>query len=150
MKYSLFPLLLGGLMITVLSNCNKNNSSVLISQTHPFEASLITKWELVKDSTYSVIGAGSVKVQVYMGEAADYWDFRTDAKVYIKEGEKLDTLGYQLLSDSTIVINTFGWIINGASTTSKILTLTPFSSVIRSADLLLPGGIYSRTLYLKM
>jgi hypothetical protein len=82
--------------------------------------------------------------------AGDYWDFRTDGVVYVREGVKLDTLGYSLLPDSTIIINSFGQFYDGVTFPSNIDTLTVHSAVIQSGTgLRNPGGISTRTLSLK-
>jgi hypothetical protein len=128
--------------------CKK--SSPELRHSLPLMASIAGKWSLVKDSSFSAIGVGNFgTVQEYIGQSDDYWDFRDDAKVYIKEGAKLDTLGYKVVTDSTITINTFGWTMNGAATTSTIQPLTFANAVIHSANILTPGGIYNRTLFLK-
>lgn len=132
------------------ASCKKSNSNSEPLHSHPAIASIAGKWSLVKDSSFSAIGVGNFgTVQEYIGQPDDYWDFRTDAKVYIKEGSKLDTLGYKVVTDSTITINTFGWTMNGAATTSTIQPLTFANAVIHSANLLTPGGVYVRTLFLK-
>ncbi|HTI12549.1 MAG TPA: hypothetical protein VL832_28445 [Puia sp.] len=131
------------------ASCKKSNSNPELRHSHPAIASIVGKWSLTKDSSFSAIGVGNFgTVQEYIGQPDDYWDFRSDDKVYIKEGAKLDTLGYKLVTGNTITINTFGWTLNGAATTSTIQPLTFASAVIHSANLLLPAGVYNRTLFL--
>jgi hypothetical protein len=137
------------ILVALAPACKKSNSDVHV-HSHPAIASITGKWNVIKDSSFSAIGVGNFgTVEEYLGQPDDYWDFRDDAKVYIKEGTKLDTLGYKLVTDSTITINTFGWTLNGASTTSAIQPLTFTNAVIHSANLLLPGGVCFRTLFLK-
>jgi len=138
------------ILVALTVACKKSNSSTELMHSHPAIASIAGKWSVIKDSSFSAIGASPGNVQEYIGQPDDYWDFRTDARVYIKEGAKLDTLEYKLLSDSTIDIHAFGWILNGATPTSTIQPLTFTNAVIYSArDIFLPGGVYFRTLFLK-
>jgi hypothetical protein len=84
-----------------------------------------------------------------MPRPGDYWDFRSDGVVYVREGVKLDTLGYSLLSDSTIIINSFGPIFDGMARPSNIETLTVHSAIIQSGFANNPGITYTRVLSLK-
>lgn len=66
---------------------------------------LIGKWNLVNDST-SGTGIGPKFTQYvnnYVGSGGDYFDFRSDGKVYIKENGLLDTMSYSMASDTTVI-----------------------------------------------
>ena len=66
---------------------------------------LVGKWNLVNDST--AYGESYITKTNYVGVPGDYFDFRTDGKVYIKEGDKHDTLTYNMVARDSVVINTF-------------------------------------------
>ena len=101
---------------------------------------------LITDSSYS--GAGiSNHLTVYVGKSDDYFDFRTDGYVYTKEGTGYDTLSYQLLSYSEIIIESFGLKFNGVPDISQ-LTVTSDTLNISSPEDITPGGIFKRTIHL--
>jgi hypothetical protein len=112
------------------------------------KAQIIGKWGIKNDSLASGIGP-NVTVKNYLGTAADYFDFRADNKLYIKEGTTLDTSAYKVLSDSTIVINSFGITFNGVPQTSKIKSPTANSVTIFTPFAVNPGAYYLRTVNLR-
>jgi hypothetical protein len=109
------------------------------------------KWNLVSDSFYYGVGAGNHPVD-YAGVPGDYFSFSTNGYVYTKEGNVLDTLTYQLVSDSRIIISDFGLIANGVQDTSTLTGLTGSidsgnmadTIVIESPFDLTPGGEFWR------
>lgn len=109
------------------------------------------RWSLVTDSTFQGVGAGNHAVD-YVGVAGDFFSFSTDGHVYTKEGSTLDTLTYNQLSDSTVIISHFGLILNGIPDTSKITGLKSNLSyenatgtiVVESPFFLTPGGEFWR------
>ncbi len=109
---------------------------------------ILGKWEIKNDSLASGVGP-YVTVKNYIGTTADYFDFRADNKLYIKEGARLDTSAYHVVSDSTIVINSFGITFNGVPETSKIKSLTTNSVTIFTPFAVNPGAYYLRTVNLK-
>jgi hypothetical protein len=109
---------------------------------------IIGKWHIKNDSLASGIGP-NVTVKNYIGTDNDYFDFRTDNKLYIKEGASLDTSAYQVLSDSTIIINRFGITFNGVPQTSRIKSLIANSVTIFTPFAINPGAYYLRTVNLK-
>ena len=115
--------------------CGKNNGDGQVS--------IQKKWSLVSDSTYN--GVGIVYQQSgHVGMPADYWDFRKDGHVYVKEGTSLDTMTYTLNSATSITISKFGW-----GGTSTIKTLTAHEAVIKSNEVIPPGGPNYRVLHLR-
>jgi len=66
---------------------------------------LIAKWELVNDS--AAYGEAYITKTNYVGVPGDYFDFRADGKVYIKEGAKYDTLTYHMVAPDSVSIKTF-------------------------------------------
>jgi len=144
MKYGLWVILLS-LAIAAVAGCSKRSGPA--SDGIAF-ISVLGKWDLVKDSTLS--GAGLyASYTIRTGTFDDHWDFRTDGRVYIKEGDFKDTAGYTLYPGNQIAIERFGWIFNGVQTRSTIKVLTAHQLVIHSADIMPPGGVNVRTVYLK-
>lgn len=76
-------------------SCEKNDSD-----------SIIGKWNLITDSSYVAeappfFNAGS---GIYQGNAGDYYDFRNDGTLYIKEGAYSDTVSYKMESGRSLTI----------------------------------------------
>lgn len=105
--------------------------------------SLIGKWNLVTDSTFVGVGIDNHPVS-YSGQAGDYFDFRSDGKLYIKEGIKMDTSTYKLTSNTMILIPSFGATVNGVLKTSNITNLTAHHATITAPILTTPGGLFGR------
>jgi hypothetical protein len=109
------------------------------------------KWDLISDSAIEGVGLGNHPVD-YTGEAGDYFSFGTNGYVYTKEGNALDTLTYEMVSGSAIIISEFGLIINTVPDTCTITGLTgnltsgPTGQtiVIESPLFLTPGGEFWR------
>jgi hypothetical protein len=138
------------ILIGLFGGCGKNDSAppFLPSDTAK-TVTLLTKWNCKTDSSYYVIGGVNPYYIVYHGLSTDFWDFRSDGNVYIKEGPLSDTLGYILLSDSTIIINSFGLVLNGNSGISTITTLSVHQAIIKSNTAPTSGGSFVRTVYLQ-
>jgi hypothetical protein len=117
-------------------SCNKDSVTANNSIT------LIKKWNLVSDEEY--MGVGSVNHLVtYTGHAGDYFDFRGDSNVYIREGVLLDTLKYSLISDTLMSIASFG-----LGLPCRITNLSPDHAIISSPVILTPGGAFGRKVIL--
>ena len=121
-----------------LISCKK--SSLCTNDTH---ATIVKKWNILNDSTFIGVGVNNHRVN-YAGQAGDYFDFRTDGYVYIKEGSILDTLSYRLTSDTTILIASFGIILNGIPEISRITNLTTHGVTINAPMVVTPGGLFGR------
>jgi hypothetical protein len=104
---------------------------------------LLGKWSIISDSSFLNVGINNHPVN-YKGQKGDYFDFRTDNKLYINEGGMLDTLHYNLTSDTTLVIDAFGIILNGIPETSSITHLTAHSVIITAPVVITPGGVFGR------
>jgi hypothetical protein len=102
-------------------------------------ATLVAKWQIVNDSMiYHNTPEGSTTN--YRGKPGDYFDFRTDGKLYIKETDTYDTLTYKMLTDTTAIIENFGInSIQSASYHSVINPLAYHNATITSPDFLFPG-----------
>ncbi len=132
----------GIFIVLFLTSCVKNSN--IIENTSNI---LFGKWNLVYDSTFVGVGAGNHSAN-YIGKAGDYFDFRTDGKVYTSENSILDTLNYHFTSGSTIIIQSFGLIFNGVPEVSNITTITAHNATIDAPDSYTPGGIFGRTVEL--
>jgi hypothetical protein len=133
-KYVLYAL--GIVMLAALGiGCGKSNGDGQVS--------IQKKWSLVSDSSYGGVGNTYYRT-AHPVTISDYWDFRKDGHVYVKEGTSLDTMTYTLNSSTSITISKFGW--GGAST---IRTLTATRTVIQSPIVIPPGGPSYRVLHLR-
>jgi hypothetical protein len=123
-------------LIICLYACKKDGNNINSS-------SIVGKWSIVSDSTFAGVGSSNHPVN-YAGAPGDYFDFRTDGNVYTKEGAVLDTLSYKLVSNTTIIIASFGVTLNGVPETSSIKVLTSHNLTIDAPVLLTPGGEFGR------
>jgi hypothetical protein len=103
-------------------SCRKDNS------TNNTIATIVAKWNLVNDSSGTIGSLNPIYnySNNYIGAPADYYEFRTNGSVYIKEGINLDTMGYKI--DSTVV--SFYPQFNSGHYTLNIATLTDSSATL--------------------
>lgn len=109
------------------------------------------KWNLVSDSTFKGVGTSNHPVD-YIAVAGDYFTFDANGHVYTRENTVLDTLTYRLVSDTTILISDFGFIIDGVPDTSTVsgfratngLNITVQTLVLESPFFATPGGAFWR------
>ncbi len=104
------------------------------------------KWNIKVDSTFTGIGPFDT-TEVYNGKAGDYFDFRSDNKLYIKEGATLDTFAYKIVAANKITISAAGsadisenCFVDAISPTSATINFFPY--------LVNPGGNTSSMVYL--
>jgi hypothetical protein len=129
-----YPLPILTLIIaTVIFSCTKGGDS---SVSYP--NSISGKWKVNTDSLDYGIGPVQ-KTKIYIGVAGDYFDFRNDGKLYIKEGAELDTFVYKVISQNKLQITTSNpnsipqsLFIDNLNTTSAQINIFP--------TLLNPGG----------
>lgn len=129
---------LTALITFFLISCEKNSLSA-----NDIHATLLKKWNILNDSTIIGVGVNNHWVN-YVGQTGDYFDFRTDGYIYIREGTILDTLSYNLTSDTTILIASFGIILNGVPEISRITNLTAHGVTIKAPLVITPGGEFGR------
>ena len=110
-------------------------------------ATLLGKWNIVADSTFIGVGSNNHAVN-YSGHSGDYFDCRVDGNIYIKEGAILDTLSYNLISDTTIIIESFGINLNGTPETSHITNLSLHAATVNAPLVITPGGEFGRVIHL--
>ncbi|MGI4749538.1 MAG: hypothetical protein ACRYFB_02795 [Janthinobacterium lividum] len=118
-----------------LTSCKKDVADI--------NATILGKWNVLNDSIFEGVGISNHPAN-YTGKTGDYFDFRNDGKLYIKEGLKLDTSTYQLTSDTTILIPAFGITLNGVTEASHITNLTTHYAAVTAPTVATPGGLFGR------
>ncbi len=131
--------------IACLASCEK--TAVSTEESSLTDATIVGKWNIVSDSSFQGVGQNNHPVN-YTGVAGDYYDFRTDGNVYIKEGPAFDTLSYSNVTDTAITIQAFGGNFNSVQETSTITTITDDNIIIAAPKVYTPGGIMGRTVHL--
>lgn len=118
------------IIVTTIFSCKKNDV--------PIPSSLIGKWSINVDSL--AYGIGPVqKTKTYIGVAGDYYDFRTDNKLYTREGAQLDTFNYKVISKNKLEITAL--VPNAIPQDLFIEDLTSSNANITITETLLnPGG----------
>lgn len=106
-------------------------------------ATLLGKWNILTDSTYSGVGVGNHAVN-YTGQDGDYFNFTAEGKLYTKEGDILDTLNYHFTSNTTMIIDAFGLTLNGVPATCTITNFATHTVTITAPVALTPGGAFGR------
>ena len=97
-----YSLLIALFVFSCLASCKKSGNSGPVT--------LVAKWSLVNDSTaYGGALPSPLTKTNYIGVRGDYFDFRADGKLYIKEGAKYDTLAYHMTSGDSVIINNFNY-----------------------------------------
>ena len=136
---------LAAFIVLSLVSCMKNATALKSSFTG--EVTLSGKWNLVSDSSFAGVGAGNHAVN-YAGQNGDYVDFNDDGNVYIKEGSGLSSYAYNITSDTTMIIESFGITLNGVPETCLIERLTLNHATISAPPVYTPGGTFGRTINL--
>jgi len=146
-----YALIIAGLMLCIIA-CKKEVNGSLSQVVNKNDkngtsglgqSSLVAKWNVVTDSTYAGVGITNHPVD-YSGQPGDYFDIRANGYIYTKEGAVLDTLSYTLVSDTTIMIQSFGFGVSNSPPTSHINNLTSNSVSIVSPVFASPGGVFGR------
>lgn len=92
----LYNLVMVLFVFSCLASCNKSGDA----------GTLVAKWNLVNDSIADG-GAYGITQTNYIGVPGDYFDFRTNGKLYIKEGTFYDTMAYHVADGNSVIINNF-------------------------------------------
>jgi hypothetical protein len=142
--------------ITLMENSDQN----IISPYVP----VVGEWRLLKDSLY-VVGAPPffrTSDSVYFGEAADYYNFKGDGSLLIKERNQFDTLAYELLPNNQVNF-IYNYYITVADSLSNIISRTKYKKTFTittltqtnltmstdlSSDILGPEGYFAERLKL--
>lgn len=103
---------------------------------------LVHKWNVLSDSTDNLFSGNR---RYYTGQTGDYFDFRTDNKIYLKEGSLLDTMSYSINADGTaeIYYKYFPSSLTGQATDTKV-QLSANNATLLSNSGLTPEGAYGR------
>jgi len=116
-----YHLLIWIFFFSCLASCKKSGNAG--------PATLVAKWNLVNDSTADGGPLASPLIKTnYVGVPGDYFDFRADGRLYIKEGSRYDTLAYHTRAGDSVVINNF----NYNNYPSVIKPLTPHNATVYS------------------
>lgn len=83
------------LIAAIICSCQKSG----VNPANP----LLGKWNVKIDSLDYGIGPVQ-QTKTYTGVPGDYFDFRNDNKLYIKEGNQLDTFNYKVISASKLQV----------------------------------------------
>ena len=106
----------------LISSCDKDDE---ISTAEALER-LQKTWKIDSISTVFFSSPTSATV-TYKGDSTDYYDFRSDGKLYTQVNNTKDTLLYNLLNNNTLVVNNNGVIDSGKLTilnSSKLVGVT--------------------------
>ncbi len=133
-------------IVLIFVSCTKQNATDSYKNAYASSNAIQEKWNIITDSFYSGVGIGN-HLTAYVGKNGDYFDFKNDGNIYVKEDTGFDTLSYHLIFDSTIIIESFGLTLNGIPDTSRLI-LTDHSASIISPEEITPGGIFERRIYL--
>ena len=104
-------LFIGGAL--ALSSCDKDDDD--IAETTLQKLQKVWKIDSIRTVFYTPPTEATI---TYTGQASDYYDFRTDGKLYTSVNGDKDTLAYNLLGSDTIVVTN-----NGSTDTGRITTL---------------------------
>ncbi|HEY4063865.1 MAG TPA: hypothetical protein VGM30_18280 [Puia sp.] len=141
-------------LIMAAGGCRKNQSNMssdnfIADPNNPDTVTLMAKWSLVRDSIGSFVGSAVDHSQIYYGVATDYWDFRKDGKVYIKEGGFLDTVNYQLIPADTVLFTPLRTLPVNPAGKYIVTGMDLHQATIRSSFLPSPGGYFTQLVYLR-
>jgi hypothetical protein len=153
MKHVIALFFVGG-VATLLSSCAEDNASVTTGLT------IAGKWKVAYDSTVYVTGTAPTAYTVHTGQSGDYFYFKSDGHLYVKEGATLDSMTYKINSGNTITITSTviydpaywlnGQMIDTVSVPQGyyVSKLTPHSAVISWPLYGHPGPFETRTISL--
>jgi hypothetical protein len=108
---------------------------------------LVGKWCLINDSTFlagtPIFQGGHAN---YIGVASDYFNFTSDGRLYIREGNNFDTATYNMLPGNEVKlvffsINNTSFGSNGATRgTFNITNLTAHTATLTLPVIITPEG----------
>ena len=135
----LITVVVTGLLVCLFS-CQKTIIGLDCCTANIPMGAIVGNWGIVGDTVNRGVNTG-VPV-IYTGKPGDYFDFRPDGHVYIKEGATLDTLIYSVVSNDQIIFPSFVFL--SSNDTCKITVFTANKLVIASPINPLPAGPQER------
>lgn len=113
------------------------------------EASTIGgRWAIIVDSIPEGAGATS-HISAYHGKDNDYYDFRSDSNLSIKENDVLSVYPYHIHSDSSLTIVLSDEYSDSIPVTFHVSRPDGSSLNLITGWLYSPGGVMGRAVYLK-
>lgn len=106
----------GLVIMGLLFSCTKTNISSSASDTNT--NSIVGKWSIVNSSTVLKSKTIDPFIRNYIGTQNDYYDFKENGCVYIKEDRSLNTLNYKVTNNNTIVFSYKNVIVDSLNITS--------------------------------
>lgn len=133
-RFNLLILVILGL--TTILSCSKTSNHT---------ADVMGKWSVINDST-RFIGRDTFPSYHYnyVGQPSDYYDFRSNGMMYVKEGGLLDTMAYEVLSSGQVRCSPSPGLVT-SYTTSQVTDSTANFSVQAST----PQGDLTKLIYLR-
>jgi len=125
-------------------SCTKEQASTLKAVLPTAQESSIGKWGVVNDSTFVGVGQNN-HLSGYEGVSGDYFDFRADSNLYIREGSNFDTLRFSILPNHQLYINGFyNYGPHVLTDTINIVNFTGYYMKLQGLEFPTPGGIEGR------
>jgi hypothetical protein len=138
------------MLTAFLGSCHKSNGVVSFQPSDTAKTiTIFTKWNLIKDSSLEVFGPGPANYRIYNGGAADYWDFRGDGDLYVREGVADGPFPYLALPADTLSFPMSGLIAGELNGKYLVIGLTVHQATLRYTAIPNPGSFYQRVIYLQ-
>jgi hypothetical protein len=103
------------------------------------------KWGIIDDST-KFVGTDTFPSYHfnYIGQASDYYDFRSDGNMYVREGDVLDTMAYEVLANNQVRCTPSPGF-NDTYTTSRVTDTTAVFNIAANT----PQGLLTKIINLR-
>ena len=127
-----------GCLILCLYACKKGRN--------PTPGSVVGRWNIASVASFTGVGVNNHMVN-YAGQPGDYYEFTTNGILYTREGTARDTLDYNVVGDTSIIIKT-PRNTGGIPQPGRITTFTAHSLAIYGPYLATYGGTFGNTVSL--
>ena len=138
--------LLIGSGICCYFSCHKNGATPTNKTTtvSNFVSPPEGNWKIIADSTF-IPYIQTTTIKVYNGKAGDYFNFAAGGKLYVREGNTLDTLTYTYLTADSVYIGSFlsAYGLNAMEDSCRIRQ-TDTSMYIAGKIFITPEGMIGR------
>ena len=117
--------LFGLLVISILASCGKDKTTTTTTTTPQTTAQKLQyKWNLMSIQDIQYVGASTTIVDTVIdyGMVGDYVQFNTNNTAYYRIAGSLDTVAYNLFSDSKMVFDGDTFSINTLTATDLVMT----------------------------